>query len=143
MADISGRYEFHRDASSPGMQIVRVDSSGSILEGQVGQSPIHGQYVATTNTISFNDAHLPGDTLYVSFYSGYVMLNGDGSVYGMAGTYQELELPRRLFEARTASSPTQEPAASGATAAVGTRPGPVLNVVYGGWYAIRLDEPLV
>jgi len=42
MVNIEGRYEFHRDSSSPGMQIVQVDSnSGQILEGQIGEVPIH------------------------------------------------------------------------------------------------------
>jgi hypothetical protein len=144
MTDISGRYEFHRDASSPGMQIVRVDpSSGQILEGQVGQNPINGQYDDGTKAIAFNDARQPGDEIYVTHYTGFVMLNSDGSVYGMAGTYQESVLPRVLLEARLAPLPTSDAPAAGAAAAVAATRQPAITTVQGAWYAIRLDEPLV
>jgi hypothetical protein len=145
MVDISGRYDFHRDASAPGMQIVRVDATGQILEGQIGQSPIHGQYDAATNAIAFNDARRPGDTLFVTYYTGYVMLNNQGGVYGMAGTYQELELlpivpPLPLAEARAGATT----AASGLeTAAPARTPEFGITTVQGPWYAIWLDEPLV
>jgi hypothetical protein len=78
MADLSGRYDFHRDGDALGMQIARVDPSGQILEAYIGQAPIHGQYNAPGNTISFNDARWPGDTLFVTYYTGYVVPNGQG-----------------------------------------------------------------
>lgn len=147
MIDISGRYEFHRDGFSPGMQIVRVDHTGQILEGQVGDAPIRGQYHTDTNAIDFNDARQPGGTLFVTFYTGYVMLNSQGGVYGMAGSYQELTISRGgSIATRTAEAPAG-PAAPGAkaaaTAAVETAPNFGVSTLHGAWFAIRLDEPLV
>lgn len=150
MADISGRYDFHRDSSSPGMQIVRVDGTGRILEGQIGQAPITGQYNASDNSVSFNDARQPGDTLYATFYTGSVMMNADGSVYGMAGTYQELTLifigPIPIKGVRAAERPagTASSIANASATAVATKvPQVEVTTVHGAWFALRLDEPLV
>lgn len=148
MADISGRYDFHRDSSSPGMQIVRVDNTGRILEGQIGQAPITGQYNASGNSISFNDARQPGDTLYVTFYTGSVMMNADGSVYGMAGTYQELTLifigPIKGVKAAERAAGTASRVGTASETAVATKvPQVEVTTVHGAWFALRLDEPLV
>jgi hypothetical protein len=97
MADIIGNWEFHRSCPSEGMTIFSVDSSGNLFAelGDEGE-PIHGVYDANTQLISFNDARQPGDVLFVSFYTGYVMVNEQGDPCAMAGTWQEAEL---VFEA--------------------------------------------
>jgi hypothetical protein len=77
------------------MGINGVDDTGALLESYIEGVQIHGQYDAATNRITFNDARQPGETLWVSFYSGYVMPTGEGGVCAMAGTYTEQEL---IFE---------------------------------------------
>ena len=143
MVNIDGRYDFHRDGVDLGMQIVEVDPSGQIVEAQIGQSPMHGVYNPTTDGISFNDARQPGDTLFVTYYTGYVMLNGAGAVSAMAGTYQEQELVIGPVREAARLSAASESAAGG-TATVVPAPGVVVRITrQGGWYATWLDEPLV
>src|SRR5262249_57600571 len=92
MADISGRYEFHRSCPSQGMEIVELSSAGAFIEADIDGRTIHGHYDASTNRIAFNDAWLPGQTLFVSFYNGFVMPTEQGGVCAMAGPYTEQEI---------------------------------------------------
>ncbi len=140
MADITGRYELHRDTGSVGMQIIQVDPSGKIIEGYIGQTPVHGQY-GPGETISFNDARQPGDTLFVSFYKGGILLDG-AVVSAMAGTYQEQEI---LIEPVREATGQAQPGNAAAGALTTVRPPVVVSTVteQGAWYAIRLDGPLV
>ena len=127
MANISGYWEFHRACPAEEMGIFGVDNTGALLNSSINNAPINGNYNATTNAISFNDARQPGATLFVSFYTGYVMPDGQGGACAMAGTFQELEL---IFEQALSAAPTPSPGPS-------PIPHPtVYNTVYGAWYAI-------
>jgi hypothetical protein len=120
MANITGYYEFHRACPSQNMQI-QFNSAGKLIESYIDKAPINGNYDPTTNVISFNDARQPGATLFVTFYTGYVMPSGDGGVCAMAGTYHELELV--LEEGDTAESRI-------------VVPPPIITEVHGAWYAV-------
>jgi hypothetical protein len=74
------------------MYISDVSDTGALVGSSINNVPINGNYNAATNAISFNDARQPGDTLFVSFYTGYVIPNEEGGACAMAGTYQEAEL---------------------------------------------------
>jgi hypothetical protein len=154
MSDISGRYEFHRDSSSPGMQIVRVkarqDGSGEIdiVEGQIGPSPITGTFDPGNLGITLKDPRQPGDTLSGTNYTGYVMLNPDSTVYGMSGIWQQNIGPRTnpgvLSRASGHAAGETGGTAMASSAATGTIAHPLPGeTVKGAWFAIRLDEPLV
>jgi hypothetical protein len=95
MAAISGYWEFHRACPAQSLTIVGVDDAGALYEANIDDETIHGHYDTNTNRITFNDARQPGETLYVSFYTGYVMPTEDGSACAMAGTFSEQEL---IFE---------------------------------------------
>jgi len=112
MADISGYYEFHRDCPAQPMTILAVDH-GSLIDSSIENGAIHGIYTASTNAISFNDAPEPGEFFFVTFYSGFVMPDGTGSICAMAGTYHQLIWRPRPFS---------------------------LETVQGGWYAIRTGD---
>ena len=92
MADITGYWEFHRSCPAEDMTILGIDAAGAFVDASIDNLAITGQYDATTNAISFNDARRPGTKLYVSFYTGYVIASGDEDVCAMAGTYQEVEM---------------------------------------------------
>lgn len=92
MVDITGSWEFHRACPSEDMFIGGVDHTGALVGATINDISINGNYNAATETISFNDARHPGDTLFVSFYTGYVMPNAEGGACAMAGTFQEAEL---------------------------------------------------
>lgn len=92
MADISGYWEFHRSCPAEDMTILSVDAAGDFVDSTIESEPIHGHYDANTQQISFNNARQPGDVLFVSFYTGYVMLNEQGGPCAMAGTWQEAEV---------------------------------------------------
>jgi hypothetical protein len=74
------------------MTILSVDPSGNLVDSSIESEVIHGHYDANTQLISFNDARQPADVLFVSFYTGYVMLNEQGDPCAMAGRWQEAEL---------------------------------------------------
>lgn len=97
MANIMGRYEFHRACSSQGMAIFQLSDSGDLVEAVIDQAGIHGSYIEATNAISFNDAPVPGDTLLTTFYSGYVIPDGNGGVCAMAGTFHEMTINQHPF----------------------------------------------
>lgn len=125
MADISGYWEFHRACPSEDMNINEVSDTGALLYSAINGRTINGNYNATTNAISFNDAR-PGQILYVSFYTGYVLLNEEGGPCAMAGTYQEAEL---IFEeSGTDSDRDAAEAAPGITIPITT--------FHSAWYAI-------
>jgi hypothetical protein len=92
MAEIAGYWEFHRSCPAEDMTILGIDSAGAFVDSSINNVSITGQYDANTNAISFNDARRPGSTLFVSFYTGYVIPTGEGGVCAMAGTFQEAEL---------------------------------------------------
>jgi hypothetical protein len=77
------------------MYISGISDTGALVGSDINNIPINGNYNAATNAISFNDARWPGDRLFVSFYTGYVIPNEEGGACAMAGTYQEAEL---IFE---------------------------------------------
>ena len=132
MADITGYWEFHRACPAEQMTIGLVGDTGALLEstitplGSTDSTPINGNYDASTNAISFNDARQPGEILFVSFYTGYVMLTEEGSPCAMAGTYQEAEL---IFRESSINQNLDIAAA-----------GPGLTIasptIYAAWYAV-------
>src|SRR5262245_22460667 len=109
MPNITGYYEFHRGYPAQHATIINVDQSGQLVSASIDDRLIHGQYDASTNAITFNDARNPTDVLYVTNYTGYVMPDG-GDICAMAGTYQEL--------------------------AVRFKPTPGFTTVHGSWYAV-------
>jgi hypothetical protein len=93
MADIEGTWEFHRSCPAQVMNIDGVAPDGELLgDSYIGDSSrlIGGHYDAATNAISFNDASRLGETLNVSFYSGYVIPDGKG---GACASSRRLILP--------------------------------------------------
>jgi hypothetical protein len=98
MADLSNtRWEFHRACPAEGLVLGEVEASGAIRNCVIQlvtgeQFPINARYNATTNVITLNDARKPGEKLFVSFYTGFVMSTGDQAPCAMAGTYHEQEI---------------------------------------------------
>jgi hypothetical protein len=127
MATIGGRYEFHRSCPSQEMDIVEVSSTGAFIEANLDGRTLTGQYDASTNRITFNDARFPGQTLFVSFYTGYVMPTEEGGVCAMAGTFTEQEI---LVE-------TGALAARIAPGGGGIFP---TETFHGGWYAVWIGD---
>ena len=132
MADIIGFWEFHRACPAENMNIGQVSDTGALV-GSIapggGTDPfasINGNYNANTNAISFNDARQPGDTLFVSFYTGYVMLTEQGGPCAMAGTYQEAEL---IFQEGSVNQDRD-------IAAVGPGLPIAFPTIHAAWYAI-------
>jgi hypothetical protein len=132
MADITGSWEFHRACPAEDMFIGGVDSTGALVGSTINNISIHGNYNAATEAISFNDARQPGDTLYVSFYTGYVMPNSEGGACAMAGTFQEAEL---IIEGSGLDRNRDiDEAGPGLTVA--------FPIVHGAWYAIW-KQPII
>lgn len=126
MADISGYWEFHRACPAENMTILGVGDTGALVDSDINNIPINGNYDATTNAISFNDARRPGAILFVSFYTGYVIPTGEGGACAMAGTYQEAEL---IFEESTIDRDRD-------IAAVGPSLTIAYTTLHAAWYAI-------
>jgi hypothetical protein len=128
MTDISGGWEFHRSCLLQTLDIPSIEASGAFFEATLTQldgiqRAISGHYNAEAGTVSFNDGS-PGQTLYVSFYSGYVMTESAGNACAMAGTFREAEIIIEVIgeEVRFAGA--------------GGRPVPVITTVHSGWYAV-------
>ncbi len=134
MADIEGTWEFHRSCPAQVMNIDGVAPDGELLGASyIGDSSrlISGHYDAATNAISFNDASRLGETLNVSFYSGYVIPDGKGGACAMAGTFQEAHL---AFVFERASEAGHE------VLAQAVRPPIAYPTLYAAWYAIRQTQ---
>ena len=129
MANIDGRYEFHRSCPSQDLLVNEVSSTGAFVEANLDGRTLTGQYDASTNQITFNDARFPGQTLFVSFYTGCVMPTGEGGVCAMAGTFTEQEilietgaLAERIVPGGGGIFPTE--------------------TFHGSWYAVWIDNVL-
>jgi hypothetical protein len=127
MATIEGHWEFHRACPAQRLSIAKIDGTGALLDSFIDGVAINGHYDKATNAISFNDAQHPGAILFVSFYTGYVIPDGDGGSCAMAGTYQEAEF---LFEE----------AVLGREAEAGVIPPnfrPGYTTLHAAWYAVQ------
>ncbi len=94
MAVLNLDLTFYRTATTEGMHI-NTDAEGNLRSdsylGGPGQ-PITGTYDEATNALTFRAGGLggiKGGDLFVSFYSGYLIFDGDGNLFGLAGTYHE------------------------------------------------------
>jgi hypothetical protein len=126
VADITGTWEFHRACPAETMYISGISDTGALVGSSIDNVPINGNYNAATNAISFNDARRPGETLFVSFYTGYVIPNEEGGACAMAGTYQEAEL---IFEESSIDRDRD-------IAAVGPGLTVAYPTIHAAWYAI-------
>ena len=149
MANITGSWEFHRACPPEVLVIGAVDDAGGLVDAYITDAAdnmvtLNGHYDAATNQISFNDARLPGETLFVSFYTGYVMptgaaklddagnpIPGDEGVCAMAGTYTEQEI---IFEQYLAERHVEERRVAGLGGILAT---PTLHAA---WYAIWQND---
>jgi hypothetical protein len=113
---IGGYYIFHYDRGIRTFYIGEYDPrDGTLIVSTLDRKPINGRYDEQTKSISFNDAEEPGESLFVRFFTGYVVVAesnlidppANRAVY-MAGTYKELELnfvlgPSGRYQGRTAT----------------------------------------
>jgi hypothetical protein len=102
MAALNVDLTFYRDATTEGMHI-DTDADGNLRDdsnlGGPGH-PITGTYDETTNALTFSAGGLEGvrgGDLFVSHYSGYAIFDGDGNLFGLAGTYHELVITLEPF----------------------------------------------
>jgi len=96
MAALELSLTFYRPATTEEMYI-HTDADGNLqADSYLGDEPpgqsITGTWDEATNALNFRAGGLggvKGGDLFVSFYSGYAIFDGDGNLSGLAGTYHE------------------------------------------------------
>ncbi|WP_055495380.1 hypothetical protein [Streptomyces sp. TP-A0356] len=104
MVNVRGSYTFHaggtrqaNEYTSTPLSIFRVLSDGG-LEARLADHPVEGRYSATTHSIQL--AHGVGASrVFGTFYDGFVILDEQGEVRGLAGVFDERDA---LLDARGA-----------------------------------------
>lgn len=92
MAFIESNFNFYRTAT-PQLMYLEIEPDGNLQDSYIGTgaNPITGTYDEATNALNFRTGGLGGKgDLFASFYSGYAILDSDGNIFALAGTYREL-----------------------------------------------------
>ncbi|MFY9849876.1 MAG: hypothetical protein WAK83_20100 [Trebonia sp.] len=102
MVGVTGGYSLYRNASTEWLSIDAVDADGNLRDSSLGgnQYPITGTYDEATSALTFRAGGIDGrgeGNLFVSHYTGYPILDGDGNITVLAGTYTEFVIKLNPF----------------------------------------------